>query len=192
MTQSLKQKLTIPLMGLLVLMVLIISGFLYFDRLLTKPLEVQNLKIDAKAALKLNILKQISKKHGITDWELTAASATLLKNEDKAILIDVSIIFYTKEHKKVYLTSEKGFLNTKNHNMTFSDNVVVRYETSVLRTDKLHYNKKKHIIFSDTHVTLEKDNSVIKADSMTINLNDNMTILKGHVRGTFSEKFNIM
>ena len=76
--------------------------------------------------------------------------------------------------------------------MIFSDNVVVRHETSVLRTDKLHYNKKEHIITSNTHVTLEKENSVIEADSMTINLNDSMTILKGHVRGTFSENFNIL
>ena len=192
MTPSLKQKLTIPLMGLLILMIIIISGFFYFNKLLTSPLEIHDIKIDTKAALKLNVLKQISKKNGIKEWELTAASATLLKNEKKAVLIDVSIIFYTKDKKKIHLTSEKGILNTKTHNMIFSDNVVVMYETSVLKTDKLHYNKKNHIISSNTHVTLEKGNSVIEADSMTTDLNDNMTILKGHVRGTFSENFNIL
>ena len=101
-------------------------------------------------------------------------------------------IFFTKDKKKIHLTSEKGILDTKTHNMIFSDNVVVMYETSVLRTDKLHYNKKEHIITSDTHVTLEKENSVIEADSMTTDLDNNMTILKGHVRGTFSENFNIL
>ena len=192
MTPSLKQKLTIPLMGLLILMIIIISGFFYFNKLLTSPLEIHDIKIDTKAALKLNVLKQISKKNGIKEWELTAASATLLKNEKKAVLIDVSIIFFTKDKKKIHLTSEKGILDTKTHNMIFSDNVVVMYETSVLKTDKLHYNKKNHIISSNTHVTLEKGNSVIEADSMTTDLNDNMTILKGHVRGTFSENFNIL
>ena len=192
MTQPLKQKLTIPLIGLLILMVIIISGFFYFNKLLTRPLEIHDIKIDTKAALKLNVLKQISKKNGIKEWALTAASATLLKDEDKAILIDVSIYFFTKDNKKVHLTSEKGILNTKTHNMIFSDNVVVMYETSILRTDKLHYNKKEHIITSDTHVTLEKENSVIEADSMTTDLDNNITILKGHVRGTFSENFNIL
>ncbi|MCK5696170.1 MAG: LPS export ABC transporter periplasmic protein LptC, partial [Desulfobacula sp.] len=187
MTQSLKQKLTYPLIGLLILMILIISGFFYFDRLLTRPLEIHNIKIDTKAALKLNVLKQISKKNGIKEWELTAASATLLKNEKKAVLIDVSIIFYTKDKKKIHLTSEKGILDTKTHNMIFSDNVVVMYETSVLKTDKLHYNKKKHIIYSDTHVKFTKKGSIIEADSMTTKLNDRYTVLEGHVKGRFSE-----
>ena len=192
MTQSLKQKLTLPLIGVLILIIISISGFLYFDKLLTKPLEIHDIKIDTKAALKLNVLKQISKKNGIKEWELTAASATLLKNKKRAVLIDVSIVFFTKDNKKVHLTSKKGVLNTKTHNMTFSDNVVVRHETSVIKTDKLHYNKKKHMISSSTHVTLEKENSVIEADSMTTNLNNSITILKGHVKGTFSENFNIL
>ena len=192
MTHSLKQKLTIPLIGLLILMMVIISGFFYFDKLFTGPLEIHDIKIDTKAALKLNVLKQISKKNGIKEWELTAASATLLKDEDKAVLIDVSIYFFTKDNKKVHLRSKKGILNTKTHNMIFSEHVVIRHETFVLKTDKLHYNKKEHIISSNTHVILEKENSVIEADSMTIDLNDNVTILKGHVRGTFSENFNTL
>ena len=192
MTRSLKQNLTYPLIVLLVLMITIILGFFYFDKLVSKPVQIHDVKIDTKAALKLNVLKQISKKNGIKEWELQAASATLLKNENKAVLIDVSIIFFTKDNKKVHLTSEKGTLNTKTHDMIFSDNVVVTYETSVLRTDKLHYNKKEHIIYADTHVKLEKQNSVIEADSMITRLNDNYTILKGHVRGNFSETFDIL
>ncbi len=192
MTHSLKQKLTFPLIGLLILILFVISGFFYFDKLLSKPVQIHDVKIDTKAALKLNVLKQISKKNGIKEWELKAACATLLKDEDKAVLNDVSIIFFTKNDKKVHLTSKKGFLNTKTHDMTFTDNVVVTYETYVLRTDKLHYNKKEHIISSDTHVKLEKENSVIEADSMTTRLNDNMTILKGHVKGNFSENLNIL
>ena len=192
MTKPLKQKLTYPLTGLLMLIIVVITGFFYFDKLLSKPIQIKDINIDTKAVLKLNILQQISKKNGIKEWELKAASATLLKDEDKAILIDVSIIFFDKNNKKVFLKSEKGFLNTKTHDMIFSNNVVVRYETSTLITDKLHYNKKKHIIYSDTHVKLTKKNSVIEADSMETKLNDNRTILKGHVKGKFSENFNIL
>jgi len=141
--------------------------------------------------LKLNVLKQISKKNGIKEWELKASSATLLKDEDKAVLIDVSIIFFTKNDKKVHLTSQKGVMNTKTHDMIFSDNVIVAYETFVLKTDTLHYNKKEHIIYSNTQVRLEKEDSVIEADSMTTRLNEDTTILKGHVRGKFSENFDI-
>ena len=192
MTKPLKHKLTYPLIGLIILMVIVISGFFYFDRLLDKPLKIKDLKIDTKAALKLNVLKQISKKNGIKEWELKAESATLLKDENKAVLMDVAIIFYTKETKKVHLKAKKGFLNTKTHDMIFSDSVVVSYENSTLKTDKLHYNKKKHIIYSDTHVKLTRKDSVIEADSMTTILNDRYTVLEGHVKGRFSENFNIL
>ncbi len=192
MTKSLKQKLTFPLIGVLVLIIIIISGFFYFDKLLSKSVQIKDIHIDTKAALKLNILKQISKKNGITEWELEAASATLFKDEDKAILIDVSIIFFTKTNKRVHLKSKEGVLNTKSHDMVFSGNVIVSYENSELKTDKLHYNKKKHIIYSDSHVKLTRDDSVIDADSMETNLNDNHTILEGHVKGIFRDNFNIL
>jgi len=192
MTHSLKQKLTYPLIGLLILIIAIIMGFFYFDKLFSIPVQINDIKIDTKAALKLNGLKQISKKNGITEWELKASSATLFKDDNKAVLIDISAIFFTKDSKKVHLKSDKGTLNTKTHDMILSDNVVVTYETSILKTDKLHYNKKKHMIYSNTHVKLERRNSVIEADSMTTRLNDNMTILKGHVKGNFSEEFNIL
>jgi len=192
MTKSLKHKLTYPLAGLLIIMVIAISGFFYFNRMMSRPVKIKDIKIDAKAALKLNVLQQISKKNGIKEWELKAASATLLKNKNRAELTDVSITFYTKEEKKVHLKAKKGFLNTKTHDMIFSDKVVVSYEKSTMETDKLHYNKKKHIIYSDTHVKLMRKGSIIEADSMKTILNERYTILKGHVKGRFSENFNIL
>ncbi|MCP3874515.1 MAG: LPS export ABC transporter periplasmic protein LptC [Desulfobacteraceae bacterium] len=191
MTKSLKHKVTIPLIGLLILIIIVLCSFFYFNTFFSKSIQINDIKIDTTAALKLNILKQISKKNGIKEWELSADSATLLKDEDKFILIDVSIIFFTKDNKKVHLKSKKGTLNTKTHDMIFTDNVVVTHETSVMTTDKLHYNKKKHIIHSETHVRLEKQSSVIEADSMTTILYDNMTILEGHVKGKFSENLSI-
>ncbi len=191
MTKSLKQKLTIPLFGFLAIMLLIIGGYIYLNKLISEPIEIKDVKIDTKAALKLNILKQISKKNGITEWELTASSATLLKDQNKAILIDVTIIFYTSSNKKVHLTSRKGILNTKTHDMEFSDNVIVKYESAILRTEKLQYKKKEHIILSKSRVKLEQKDSEIISDSMITNLNDNTTIMEGHVRGIFSEEFDI-
>lgn len=191
MTKSLKQKMTAPLIGLLIVIIIIISGFVYFNNYFSKPIQFHDIKIDTKASFKLNILKQISKKNGIKEWELEASSATLLKDEEKAVLLEVSVSFFTKDNKRVHLTSQKGILNTKTHDMTFSDNVKVAYETFFLVTDKLHYNKKEHIIYSNTHVRLEKKDSIIEADSMITKLNESITILKGHVRGNFSENFDI-
>jgi len=191
MKQSAKQKFTYFLIGLLIFMIVAVSGFLIFNKLLSGQLKINDIKIDSTAALKLNILKQVSKKNGATEWELTAKSASLLKDEDKAVLEDVSVIFFTQEKKKVELKSDTGTLNTKTHDMTFSDNVVVTYVTAILRTDKLNKKKKEHIITSDARVRLEKSGSFIEADSMRIYLNNNRIVFEGHVQGSFNEKFNI-
>lgn len=191
MTRSSKHKLTYPLISILIIVCLVLAGYYFINKMMSAPIVVENIKIDTKAMLKLNALKQISKKNGIREWELNAASATLLKAENKAILDDVRVIFYTKENQKVLLVSDKGKLNTKSHDMTFSDNVIVTYTDAVLKTDKLHYNKKKHIIYADSKVRLEKQDSTIEADSMTTQLNTNMTVFEGNVKGQFSENFNL-
>lgn len=191
MKKPLKQRLTYPLIGLLIIILLILGGYMTINRLLSKPIEIKDVKIDTKAALKLNVLKQISKKHGITEWELSAVSATLLKDKNQAVLNHVSVYFFTKENKKVHLRSNKGVLDTKKHDMTFSDNVIVTFEDAVLKTDNLQYIKKEHIIRSDSHVVLEKGLSIIEADSMTTQINENLTILHGHVKGKFSENFKL-
>ncbi len=185
------KKLILPLAGSLVVMVIMVAGFICFDKFFSGPVRVNNIKIDTKAALKLNIVKQISKKNGITQWKLRAATATLLKKQDKAILTDVDVVFFTRDKKKVHLRCQKGILNTKTHDMTFSDNVVIRYDGAVMKTDKLHYTKKEHIIYTDSHVRLEKKNSRLEADSMITRLNNDTTILKGHVKGIFSDRFSI-
>ena len=191
MRRSIKRRITYVLAGLLIFMVIAVSGFLLLDRFLSGKIKVNDIKIDSAAALKLNLLKQVSKKNGVTEWELTAKSASLLKDEDKAILDEVTVFFFAKEKKKIELTSDAGTLNTKTHDMSFSGNVVVTYATALMKTDKLHYDKKEHIIRSDARVRLEKDGSFIEADSMVIHLNKNRIIFEGHVLGSFNENFNI-
>ena len=191
MNKSSKKKLVYPLVGFLIFIILGFGIFFYINKLLNTPVSIKEIKIDSKAALKLSVLEQISKKNGITEWELKASSATLMKNQDKAVLVDVHVVFHTKEKTKVILTSKEGILNTATHDMTFLKNVIVHHETSTLRTDKLHYEKKPHILYSDSPVTLEDKGSVLEADSMKTELNRNRTILKGHVKGKFNENFNI-
>lgn len=191
MTRLIKPGLSIPMIAVLLVVPLILAGYFYFDKLLNTPVKIDNINIDTKAVLKLNVLKQISKKNGIKEWALNAASATLLKDENKAVLVDVRVIFYTKEGKEVHLESQTGTLDTKAHNMMFSDNVIVVYEAARLRTDRLHYRKKEHIIYSDFPVMLEKQDTVITADSMKTDLNSGTIILKGRVKGKFSENFRL-
>ena len=169
---------------------LIIAGlgvYYYINHLLSTPITLEHIQIDDKAALKLNIFEQISKKNGITEWKLNASTATLLKDQNRAVLDDVNIVFYTKQNTQVHLTADRGEFNTKTHDMTFSKNVVVRYQRYTLTSETLHYAKKPHIIRSDSRVTVDDGASVIEADNMEVLLNQDLIILKGDVEGQFSE-----
>ncbi|MCF8113085.1 MAG: LPS export ABC transporter periplasmic protein LptC [Desulfotignum sp.] len=192
MNRSGKKKLIFPLVLILVAMVGGFAVFFFINRVITSPPVVKDLHIDSDAALKLNLMKQISKKNGITEWELEASTATLIKEQNRAVLTDVSVVFYTRDNTRVFLTSDQGVLNTRTHDMDFKGNVVVRHKTYTLKTDKLHYKKKPHIIYSDTRVRLESTDSIIEADTMETRLKENTVVLQGDVKGKFSEDITLL
>ncbi|WP_321493154.1 LPS export ABC transporter periplasmic protein LptC [uncultured Desulfobacter sp.] len=183
-----KKKLILPIVLLLGFILAGVGGYYYINHLLSKSIKLENIEIDDKAALKLNVFEQISKKNGITEWKLKASSATLLKDRNKALLKDVDIFFYTDQNTQVHLTAATGEFDTQTHDMTFSQQVVVQYQQYTLTSETLHYAKKMHIIRSDSEVTVDDKDSIIKADTMEIALNQDLIILKGHVEGQFSEK----
>jgi LPS export ABC transporter protein LptC len=193
MKTPIQKKLTIFLTCVLIFIAIIISGYLFFTKYFSSvPIKIDEFSIDSKAALKLNILKQVSKRDGITEWELTANSATLLKNEGRAVLDEVSVLFFTKDNKSVVLTSQSGILDTNNHDMTFSGNIVIKYETAELKTEQLQYNKKDHIIIMNTAIRLEDMGSFISADKARIELNQNKIFFEGNVKGEFYDKIRNM
>ena len=178
-------------MILLLLMVITVSigaGYL-IHRMMTVPPRITDLHIDSDAALKMDAMKQISKKNGITEWELEAATATLAKERNQAILTRVRVIFHTPDKDTVLLTSDHGVLDTQTHDIDFTGNVVVTHRTYTLKTEKLHYKKKAHIIHADTKVWMDHADASMEADTMEIRINDNEIILQGHVKGQFSDNF---
>ena len=182
-----KKRLILPLVLLLSAVIAALTVYYLVNQRLSVPITVENIDVDSKAALKLNALEQISKKNGVTEWKLKASSASLLKDQNKAVLEDVDVIFFTEQNTQVHLTAEKGELNTKTHDMVFNRNVIVRYEGSTLTSETLHYAKKAHIIRSDSRVRVNDGFSTIEADTMEVRLNRNQIILTGHVKGQFSE-----
>ncbi|MEH0022040.1 MAG: LPS export ABC transporter periplasmic protein LptC [Desulfobacter sp.] len=186
-----KKKLILPLVILVGLIFAGLGIFYYVNHLLTTPITVEDIKVDSEAALKLNLLEQVSKKNGVTEWELKASSATLLKEQDKAILEDVDLVFYTREKTRVLLTADNGTLNTKTHDLTLTTNVIVRHQAYILRSETLHYEKKAHIIHTDSRVLIEDGESTLEADAMLTELNENRIVLKGNVKGNFSENFEL-
>lgn len=180
----------IILVILLILLLAGLTGLYYRQKLFSGNIVLEDISIDSKASLLLNMIHQTSTRNSVKEWTLDASSAKLLKNENKALMEDVNVVFFTKDSKQIHLTSAKGLLDTKTHDMTFSDKVVITYEDYTLETRELHYNKKRHILYSTVHIIIMDKESILEADTMEMDINKSITRLKGNVKGIFSETFD--
>lgn len=167
-----------------------LAGLYFSERLASVRRVAKEIKIDSDASLVLNSMQHTSTKNGVKEWTLEATSAKVLKNEAKAILMDISILFFLKNGGQVDVNATRGYINTKESNIDLFDNVVVKYGGSIMKTDQLHYDRKSHIIYSNAHVTVTNKNSVLKSDTMKIDLNNNTLALKGNVYAILSDSLD--
>ncbi len=173
-------------------MVTTLAGLYFSERLTLIKKTTKEIKIDSDASLVLNSMHHTSTRNGVKEWTLKAASAKVLKNEAKAIIMDIELQFFIKNGEQIDVTAKQGYVNTKENNIELYDNVVVKYIDSVLTTDQLHYDKKSHIISSNKHVkvisnTSVNQNSIVESNSMTIDLNSNKLEFKGSVNALLSD-----
>ncbi len=185
-------KVRLLLILVLIFIILCLFAIYFYEKFSSGKIVIGNIKIDSKAALVLNSMHQTSTKNGIKEWTLDASSAKLLKNKNKVVMENVSIVFFMKNSKKIYLSSKHGTLDTKTHDMTFSGDVRVRYTGYTLKTEILHYSQKRHIIYSMKKVRIKDNDSVIDGDSLKIDLNRGSIILKGNIKGLFSENSDLL
>ena len=155
------------------------------NRLTETPHIIQNIDIDSKTLVALSAMRQTSTRNGIKEWTLNAASAKILKQKHLAMLTDVSVHFFLEGGGEIHLTSRAGTLDTEQHDMTFSDTVVVRHQDQIMETDRLQYEKKRHIIFSLNPVVLTSPSAKMTANSLTFDINMHMVQLTGNFEGFF-------
>lgn len=175
------------LIVMLFFIVACLGGFYLKQRLFSGKLLIENISIDSGASLILNKMHQTSTRNSVKEWTLDATSARLLKDENKALMNDVKVVFFTGMAQEILLESTRGILDTKTHDISFTDNVVVTFEHYTLKTGELHYDKKRHIVYSKVHVTLMNNNSILEADTMEADLKETSIKLRGNVKGRFSE-----
>lgn len=147
--------------------------------------------IQSKANISIGKAHQTATRNGIKEWSLDAASVNYIVKRNQAIFLDVSVIFYLKDKTEVYLTANKGILNTNSNNMELFGNVVVKNAKYRLKTENLHYKHNKRVISSKVPVIITGTAFDFAADSMSINLNTNNTMLEGKVEGTIVESIRL-
>jgi LPS export ABC transporter protein LptC len=149
----------------------------------------ENIVSDIRNDANISIGKphQTATRNGIKEWNLEAASVYYKVEKNQAIFQDLFITFYLKDKSEVYLTANKGILNTDSNDMEIFGNVVIKNATYRLKTENLFYRHNRRIIFSKVPVKITGPAFDLVASSMSLNLNTNKTMLEGKVEGTFFE-----
>ena len=141
--------------------------------------------IEDNANISIGKVHHISTRNGIKEWSLEARTAKVVNSEKKILLEEIDAIFFMKDGKKVYLTSEHGVLKTDTNDIECTGNVVVRFETYRLETATMNYDHSKRTIFSRVPVNISSKLSDLTADTMSFDLDTKKAFFNGNVKGYF-------
>ena len=179
----------------LLLIVLIAVGivvvvYMGYRRLSEAP-ELILSTIQDGADMSIGKIHQTATRDGKREWSLEAASAHYIEDEKQVILNELSVTFYLDDGDEVYLTAERGVLNTGSNDIEVSGNVIIKKDTYQLTTNELNYENKQRIIFTRGPVLLTGEDARVSANSASLDLNTKTIILKGNVESTISENSSL-
>jgi len=104
-------------------------------------------------------------------WILEADAVQYHRDSKKATLSHVSVTFFKHDEKILYLTANKGELQTDNKIISFLGNVVARSAPdTVLRTRSLVYRGAMGMVSTDDPVDIETSRMTVKGIGMTMDL----------------------
>lgn len=179
------EKLKFFLYVLIIMMVLAVAAVFIKYRFLSDKEELLNV-IKDQASVSMAKVQHTATKDGAKEWSLKAVSVNYFQNNKEALFKDINILFFDKGIPGAVLTAQKGHLNTETNDIVASGHVRVVHDEFTLETETLDFKQGDRVIRSKVPVKLVREGSTITADSMNMDLNTNVTKMKGHVEGTFT------
>lgn len=175
----------IILIAIIIISTSVIIGYYLGKRGSFSDLEESISSIKDNASISIDKVHQESTRDGVKEYVLDASSAQYIIQKKQAIFNNVSVTYFLKGNKRMYLTADKGILSTETNNIEIIGNVVVKNEDYKLNTDVLYYDHEHRKIYSKAPVKIIEGKSILMANSMAIDLNTNNLTFDG-VRGEFT------
>ncbi len=183
------KKLSIFLLTVILLAVgMIVSVFIGYRQVSNAP-ELLLSSIKEGANLSLGKIRQTATRDGKKEWSLEADSANYMEAENKVDLKNLSVIYFLKDNREVYLEADRGILQTDTNDIEFSGNVVIRNEEYQMKTEHLNYGHGQRMIICDQSIRISGKGAELTAESAKYDLNADKIVLKGNVVATIPLDF---
>jgi len=183
------KKLSILLLTVILLAVgMIVSVFIGYRQVSNAP-ELLISSIKEGANLSLGKIRQTATRDGKKEWSLEADSANYMEAENKVDLKNLSVIYFLKDNREVYLEADRGILQTNTNDIEFSGNVVIRNEEYQMKTEHLNYGHGQRMIICDQSIRISGKGAELTAESAKYDLNADKIVLKGNVVATIPLDF---
>ena len=166
----------------------IITVFIGYRQISHAPEQLLS-SIQEGANLSLGKIRQTATRDGRKEWSLEADSANYIEAENKVDLKNLSVTYFLKDNREVYLEADRGILQTVTNDIEFSGNVVIRNDAYRMKTEQLNYEHQQRFIFSKESVRIWGEGTELTAESATYDLNTDKIVLKGNVVATISPDF---
>ena len=174
----------IILISVIIISVSIIIGYYIGKRNTFTGAKELITEIKNDASISIDKVHHETTRDGKKEWSLDASSAQYIIQKKQAIFNDLSAIYFLKGNKKIYITANKGILNTESKDIEILGNVVVKNDDYKLNTEILFFDNETRKIYSKAPVKIFDGSSTLMAKSMSIDLNTNNLTFSG-VRGEF-------
>ena len=169
---------------------IVVVVYMGYRRLSDTPERILSTLQDG-ADMSIGKIHQTATRNGKKEWSLEAASAQYMEDKQQVILNELSVTFYLDDGDEVYLTAERGILNTGSNDIEVSGNVIVKKDTYRLSAQKLNYENKQRVIFTRGPVLLTGNDARVSANSASLDLNTKTVTLEGNVESTLSENSSL-
>ncbi len=134
-------------------------------------------------------IEQTATRDGVKQWYLEADSGTFSDARKQAHFVGVRVTFFLKNNREVWLTADRGMVETGSNNIEVSGHVVVQNEFYRLETEQLNYNQQKRIITTKNPVRIIAEQFELQGGTMHVDLDSDRATLTGSVEGLFNETF---
>jgi LPS export ABC transporter protein LptC len=124
-------------------------------------------------------------KDGVLQWSLTAGGASFSLDREKAFLTDVNATFFAKDGQEIFVSAQKGTIDTKSQGVLLEEEVLLHDKDYALKSRQMDYDNDSRLIAAPTPVEMSGPRLHITGESLTYDLDKSVVTVTGNVKGQF-------